>query len=289
MKKFTAIGLKSTWGDKEIIKSRTKRGPGTSSPTPEELRVYEKFFKIAKGSNKKLKVLILGATPEIRDLSIRLGAETIAVDVSPRLLLALTNVMEYKDDFNNKFMVGDWLEADKFLQKNSFDIVMADVSLANLPAENNKDMLKTINKLLTKDGYLITRNLVYDLPEKLRTVDEILIDFKKEGNTPLGLIFELCLETELLKKGFNPKIREYNWAALTEVEDYVKKNLDIKNRAYFENLAKHAKVHKLAVFSKKGFHDIVKRYFYIKEIAVIKGIGHSRFAPIYFLKVKKLL
>jgi SAM-dependent methyltransferase len=287
MKKFTAFGLKNAWGDKEVIEARTKRGPGTTSPTPEELKVYEKFFRIAQGSKKKVKVLILGATPEMRDLSIRLGAETIAVDVSPRLLLALTNVMEYKDDFKNKFMIGDWLKADKFLPKKSFDIVMADVSLANLPAKNNKDMLKVVNRLLKKDGYFITRNIAYDLPKRLKTVDEILRDFKKEGNTPLGLVFELCLETELLKKGFNPKTKEYSWSTLGEVESHVKRHLDVKNRAYFENMAKHAKVHKLTILSKKEFHDIVKKYFHIKDIAVVKDIGHSRFAPIYFLKAKK--
>ena len=287
MKKFTAAGLKNTWGDKEIIKARAKRGPGTSSPTPEELKVYEKFFKTAQGSKKKVKVLVLGATPEIRDLSIRLGAETIAVDVSPRLLLTLTNVMKYKDDFKNKFMVGDWLEADKFLPKNSFDIVMADVSLSNLPAKNNKDMLRVVNHLLKKDGYFITRNIAYDFPKKLKTVDEILRDFKKRCNTPLGLVFELCLETELLKKGFNPKIKEYNWATLGEVEEHVKRHLDVKNRAYFANLTKHAKVHKLSVLSKKEFNDIVKKYFSIRDIVVVKGVGHSRFVPIYFLKAKK--
>ena len=286
MKKFTARGLKNTWGEKKIVKARARRGLGTSSPTPKELRVYERFFKIAQGNKKKVKVLILGATPETRDLSIRLGAETIAVDVSPRLLLALTNVMEYKDDFKNKFMIGDWLEADKFLPKKSFDIVMADVSLSNLPAKSNKDMLRIVNNLLKKDGYFITRNIAYDLPKKLKTVDEILKNFKKE-DPPLGLVFELCLETELLKKGFNPKTKEYNWITLTEVEDYVKKHLDSKNRAYFANICKHAKMHKLVIFSRKEFHDILKKYFFIKNIAVVKNIKHPEYVPIYFLKPKK--
>ena len=141
MKKFTKTGLEHTWGEKEIVKARARRGPGTSSPTPEEMKVYEKFFLLAKN---KTKTLVLGATPELRDLAIENGSETTAVDVSPSLLLAQTNNMHYKNDPKNHYLIGDWLEIHKRFPKNGFDIVLADVSLANLPLKSNEKMLKII-------------------------------------------------------------------------------------------------------------------------------------------------
>ena len=109
MKEHTSQNLKGSWGQKENVMSRAKRGKATSAPDEKTLAVERKFFKIAQGNKKKIKTLVLGATPELRDLAISMGSETIAVDISPRLLLALTNVMKHKDDPKNKFIVGDWL------------------------------------------------------------------------------------------------------------------------------------------------------------------------------------
>src|SRR3989338_6981221 len=133
MEKFTREGLKGTWGKIDLVESRSKRGPGTSAPVKEELEIYEKFFKIAMGNKTKTRTLVLGGTPELRDLALKYHSETIAVDISPKLLLALTNVMEHKNEDNNKFMIGDWLDMGKFLQRNLFNIILADLSINNIP------------------------------------------------------------------------------------------------------------------------------------------------------------
>lgn len=287
MEKHTSEGLKGSWGDMEVVRARSKRGPGSSAPIKEELKVYEEFFKIAKGDKKQVRTLVLGGTPELRDLTIKHGSETVAIDVSPKLLLSLTNVMKYKYDDKNKFIVGDWLDMHKFFEPNSFDIILSDASVNNAPFKKWDILFKIIIKLLKEDGYFINRQIVYNIPCKLGAFEEMFNDFNEGKNTILGLVFELGFRSKLSKGVYNTKTKGFHWKPIAKQLNYLaKKYLNKTDFADFENMTKHAIYHTSIVTTEKEFNNILRKYFFIKKIGVIRNLILSDYVPIYLLKKK---
>lgn len=280
--------VKKTWSNTKIIKTRAKRGEGTSAPSPEEIKIYEKFFKIATKNKKNTKTLVLGATPELRDLAIKHGSETIGVDSSPKLLSLLTNVMYYKNSKKNVSVRGNWLEMHKYLEPNSFDVVMGDASFNNVPAKKWRDLFRITNRLLKKDGYLITRHIIYDYPpKKIILYEGVVKKYKQRKGTILGLIFGLGMYTKFAKKCYNQKTKIFDWSFLCEVEKPVGKMLNGKVKSDFINFVTHLKGVIAHMPSEKHFKSKIKGYFMIKGTNRIKKLHHSNYMPIYFLKVKK--
>ena len=281
------IKVRKTWSDSESVKSRAKRGEGTSAPFSEEIKVYEKFFKIAIGNKKNTKSLVLGATPELRDLAIKHGSETITVDSSPKILSSLTNVMRYKNNKKNKSIIGDWLEMDKFLEPNSFDVIMGDISINNIPFKKWNNLFIIMNNLLKKDGYFITRQMIYDYPpKKIKSCEQLVKEHKKRKGTILGLLFELGYDTKYARSAYNQKTKAFNWSFFGECGEPVKKMLNKSEWINFVNFLEHAKYMTSFIISEKDFKKIIEKYFSLKKIAVLKKIHHSHMAPIYFFKVK---
>ena len=280
--------VRKAWSDTKIIKTRAKRGKGTSAPYPEEIKVYENFFKIAIGNKKNTKTLVLGATPELRDLAIKHGSETIGVDSSPKLLSSFTKVMRYKNNKNNKPVLGDWLKMHKFLDPNSFDVVMGDISINNIPFKKWNNLFIIMNNLLKKDGYFITRQMIYDYPpKKIKSCEQLVKEHKKRKGTILGLLFELGYDTKYARSSYNQKTKEFDWSFFGECVEPVKKMLNKSEGINFVNFLEHAKYMISFIISEKDFKKIIEKYFSLKKIAVLKKIHHSHMAPIYFFKVKK--
>lgn len=287
MEQHTKEKLKITWGDDKVIESRAKRGKGTSAPTPEEIKISEIFLKKAFLGKKKTRTLVLGATPELRDLVIRHNSETVAVDISPKLLFALTNVMQCRDNPNNKYMVGDWLEMHKFLPKKSFDAVLGDGSLNNIPFNTYDKMFRILSYLLKDTGYIIIRHYVCPDPLTKKTPQEIVDNYNKGNNTLFGLILELGFYTDIRKKAYNHKTKELDWSYVYGYYDFVKNQLKEEEIPFFDNMMMHTKSNKTVKPFLPEFKSKVKKYFSIEKVGFAKAIGHSYMAPIYCLKPKK--
>ena len=71
--------------------------------------LYKKYISNIK--NKR--VLILGATPELRDLVIRFGYISISIDINKEFSYKLIEQMKYKNNENNIILKDSWLNIDK--------------------------------------------------------------------------------------------------------------------------------------------------------------------------------
>jgi len=66
-------------------------------PSPGEVLVYERFLKQAiKKIGKKPKVLLFGATPELRDLFAKYDLEVTMVDLNPEMVKAMNKLVSQK-------------------------------------------------------------------------------------------------------------------------------------------------------------------------------------------------
>ncbi|MBW2978040.1 class I SAM-dependent methyltransferase [Candidatus Woesearchaeota archaeon] len=287
MEKFTKKGISKTWGNKVSIKARVKRGKGTSAPIKEELEIYKKFLRQTIVGDKNPRVLVLGVTPELVDLAVSLGCETVVVDISKKLIEKMRAVMKYRDSPKLHIVHGDWLKMDKILNTNSFNAIIGDASLNNIPAKKYPAVLKNISKLLKKNGSLIVRHLIYSLPKKFKTKEQAIKEFKQGRNTILGVFMEVGFQTKIAKKAYNAKKNQFSWEHICDPTwDVLKANLGKKDLKYVENLGRHARyvIHNL--FPKKVFNKMLQKHFVVKKIAVLKKYMYSRYCPIYFAKKK---
>ncbi len=286
MEKHTKKGMKS-WGAKENVKSRAKRGKSSSGPDEKTLEVEKRFIEIARGNKKKIKTLILGATPEIRDLSLGMGFETTTVDISPRLLLALTNVMEHKDNPSNIFMVGDWLKLHKFLEKDSFDIALGDLAVNNLPYNLWDDFFKSLSYVMKKDGCFIPRHPVFNYPAETRTCNEVIQEFRRNNNSVMEMILELGLSTDYAKENYSHKEKALAWINIGKYDKQIKKHLTKEEYAFYSNMTTYGKDLITILGSEKEFLKQISKYFDLKDRKAVGTIGTTYRIPIYVFKNKK--
>lgn len=279
----------SRWDIKKVASSRAKR-EGSSAPIKEELDIYKKYLKLAiKGKNPR--VLVLGATPELRDMAIGLGCETLAIDISFNVIESMYETMKFRDDDKNLMMRCDWLKMVQFLPEHCFDAVLADASLNNIPVKLHPELLKNINKLLKPDGYFITRNFIY-LPEKPQ---ENFSYFQKQYNqkktTWLMFWFALGYYTKWKKKIYNEKTKEWSVKKMFDLFNPALEKGEIKLRKEdvwkIRNIEKHGGKIIHITFFKKEFENMLKKYFAIKAIVEAPRWTYTEFMPIYVLKIKK--
>lgn len=142
-------GKKLTW-DKELAKRFAKfYGP----VRPElEMNVYEEYVK-SVSEKQKPKILILGSTPEFRDLLFKYKITPICCDINPEVFSALKKLVKRKGD--EVFIHSNWLESSKIISEK-FDLILGHVVVNMIPDKKQPMFFKNVCKLLKDDGIFLT-------------------------------------------------------------------------------------------------------------------------------------
>jgi ubiquinone/menaquinone biosynthesis C-methylase UbiE len=219
------------FSDKKVYESRSKRRPPTA-PDAAELAIYEKYAKLASKSSIK-NSLVLGATPELRDIAIKNGFVGYAVDISKNVSELFTSLMDYKDDPNNKMIIGDWLEMN--FKDNFFSLVMADASFCNLPTkELNEKLIKILKDIISPKGYFVSRNIFFPTIERIPVKE--LVKSYRANKISLADFFMIIRTVSYMPQLYSEDTYQYD----------AKKNFDIIEEEY-----------KKGVFNKEEFDTIM--------------------------------
>ena len=287
MKRYTAESLEKTWGSDDSANARAKRGRWSTGPNEDELVVFERFIKRAISGIRNPKALVLGATTELRDLAIKNGCDTLAVDLSHKLLALFNGAMDFKDSEKNAYMKCDWFRMKLFLAQASFDVVLADCSLNNVPPEDNSALMGIVSSLLKKEGYFITRNFMFCPEEKKREMKDLIREYNEGRNTPVGLFLEAGMYTKYKDIAYDMSKKELFWQRMTDdLINEVEGKISKKEMAYIRNVGKHAKVHSSIIFPIGEFEKMLRKSFKIEDIVKLDKYVYTRGMPIYFLKKK---
>jgi SAM-dependent methyltransferase len=154
--------MKDKIWDSSIAASWNKFKPPIR-PSSYDLEIFEKFIdeKIKeKGDN--VKILILGSTPEIRDLVSLKKIVPYVCEYSKNNYEALKLLKKEQGD---EILINqDWRELKT---DEKFDLVFAEASLNVISKEDVPIVLKKVTKILKEDGLLISKNWTRDLKEGL--------------------------------------------------------------------------------------------------------------------------
>lgn len=142
------------------IAKKWKKIPCPMHPWPSEMKIYKIFSQKALKQVKCPKILILGATPEMRDLAHSFkNAEITCVDIDINMILAMRELMRHKKETEREIWIkGDWMTVP--LKKNYYHLILGEAVLANIKFPLWPNFLKHLNKLVKSKGAFITRVVI---------------------------------------------------------------------------------------------------------------------------------
>ena len=130
-----------------------ERTPSPVRPSTGDCAIYREFLEMA---GKKQNILVLGATPELRDIAAQAAGSRVHVaDFSRAMLSSMTRLAEHADPDKEIWIEENWL--DLALPKNSFDVILGDLILQQIPPPFETRLLEKISSLLAPSGSFIGR------------------------------------------------------------------------------------------------------------------------------------
>ncbi|HLN18885.1 MAG TPA: class I SAM-dependent methyltransferase [Patescibacteria group bacterium] len=145
-------------------------------PAKKDINFWEKRLnRLAK--NKKIKVLVLGSTPEIRDMLVKNKINTTLLEANKSMYNAMNRLMKIKST-KEKLVIGNWLEANKIFKENTFDVVISDEPHCNIDYPKWPSFFSSLYNVLKPGGYLMLATVTYNFSQR-QTIKEMLKKYKK--------------------------------------------------------------------------------------------------------------
>lgn len=172
-------------------------------PARENIDYYEKILKQTIKNITQPKALILGSTPEIRDMIAKYkNIEVVVADYNMEMILAMNELLTKKNFSNERWIKTSWV--DMPLEKGYFDIIIGDYVISQLPENLTNKFLNHIKSLLKINGRFITRVCYYD-PKIAMNFFDLIKNFQKikpKNQAISDLAAYICFEKKsCIKKG----------------------------------------------------------------------------------------
>lgn len=135
-------------------------------PTEGDIRIFERHARRAV-RDKTGWALVLGATPELRDLLAKMSFRVTAVDNGLRMLLAMTTLLTQVAEREN-LVVGEWLTLP--FGDDLFDLIIGDRSFNMLPVSRLDSLMVELWRVLRPEGLLSTSLYVHAIGRPLQQV-----------------------------------------------------------------------------------------------------------------------
>ncbi len=191
------------------IKSRKEYKLGPASG-PGIWRLYKKYFNQSLKNKKKARCLVLGATPELRDLVLDRNYQLVSLDMSEEMILKMSVLMKNKNSANEIIVKSNWLSSP--LKNNLFDLIMGDFVAVNIPTKLLPTFFKEMKRLLKPGGYILIREAVTMKEFPFRKPEEI-ISLSRKGKWDVIDLWYLLYSTTSLG-GYNRKTKKASYIKL---------------------------------------------------------------------------
>lgn len=151
-------------------------------PTPEEIGIYLDFSRSLL-EREQAKVLIMGATPELREMlaPFQNNAQITLADINLEMMQAMTSLVANPNN-NEIWIRSNWLEVP--VPENYFDLILADFTYENLPFEFQDQYFTNIARWLKEDGKYVGRTRVYKSSYTTLPIEELLSYCQNREVTP---------------------------------------------------------------------------------------------------------
>lgn len=266
----------SGWG-KKLAETWTNNVP-PSRPSCSEICVYTSYLRrIQSAKKERIKLLVLGSTPEFRDWGYEENLDITVVDKSEEYYQAISREIRHKN-IKEKLIISLWEDMEL---EEEYDIIIGDLAVGNIDGDRLDDFLKAVSSALLPGGYFIGKSFLWADDELVKTPHMIIEDYFKAPqmhpytfiNHQLGLY---CLDKQTFQIDFT---RMFN-----EMIKLLKEGvLDQNTFSYFENVGWNTEM-KFTFFapSQDYFREHVEKYMKFKEYVHTSDIYTCVF-PIYII------
>lgn len=279
----TINDVKRVWKN-YAINWKTRSSPWR--PSTGDIDIYKKLIKQNKG-----KILILGATPEIRSMDILDNFTVTLIDISSDMLTSMSKLVPAQKVNKEVQIISDW--CDMPFPDSSFDIVLSDCPWWLFSIMNQRKLSNEIFRILKPNGYMICRlhfcdkNLINksqnDIIEKVLATSTSSID-----RNNIGLIKEQLM-LSLLDSTTNNKTQRFTTAlAIKAVKDKLKGTINNKTHETLLNSLLSSLRGRLDWTSQteEQIFMILENNFIIEDKIQAKDYNDSKTFPIVKLRKK---
>ncbi len=276
-----------------------------SRPSLDTVKLYSKFMAKALGFSQGKKVVVMGATPEIRDMLYKYyfinKIEVICAEWLPEMYYGMTELVNHKIP-GEKFIKTNWLKMN--FANNSVDVFVADLIFGNIVSLEDKELLlKKINQKLKRGGYFIPRHCYIVPQNKLTNIHSHLFQISKDILTEKRSIKQVATSfwTDMVigswfRNKENKLSLYYYWDDIKKLKKYFsQKKLSYRAKVakivfdYFLYLTKDHIARKFWVhYPKQTEEKLIKKYFFIKRVSFPKDYEAWISEPVYLLQKKNL-
>ncbi len=274
---------------KDFAERRKKYGVPPGVPSESAIEHYKRLI-LKSTNNKPGKALVLGATPQIRDMLQDINFEVTIIDINFEMIFATTDMMRHKNP-EEIIVRSNWITCP--LKSNYYDIVIGDLVLCNIPKNLKDKFLRQIHRVLKKDGSWITKLFIMNIDSKEENFEDLIEPFKtlpvKKSN-PRELI--LCLSNIAWEKDTEDFNLEHIKKEIFKYKTDTGFNFPNEkiNKYIIDIWAEWKPLNKKwNVSTEKKTRESVEKYFTIQEQVIlndcqIKNINNI--FPIWLCKVK---
>lgn len=251
-------------------------------PSGEDVNIYRSFLKQTSG---KSNILILGSTPELRDLvAEETSAKVYVADFSYGMITAMLKFTKNVDPLKESWIKEKWL--DLTFPLNFFDIILGDVVLHQVTPELEILFLEKIKSFLKDGGFFITRTFFLNekfLKNDLRDITKRILTgpFTYQEKFSLLKLQTAWLFSDLKKRKFNRRLSAEKFGELAqEFPDKIVK-----------------KVHSVLVSDRDSYRDwsppeekelirILSSFFSIADRKFANDYQYAEYFPTFLLTPK---
>lgn len=199
-------------------------------PSDGDVRLYQEL----SGEKLNGEVLILGSTPELRDLASRFSARPVLVDICSSMINKMSTLLREAKPVNEIWIKSDWCDAP--LPEKFFDIVLGDMPWWVVSVWDQEKLRDKIASILKPSGLLITRVRLRDplrinedgvevIGRYLRELDQDYGKYNAVGNKMVSHLHDITADVEGQRIS-RRRTREFILAAASTINTSHKKFLD---------------------------------------------------------------
>lgn len=252
-------------------------------PSIGDLSIYSEFIK--KYSVVRPRTLLLGATPELRDLLYQHEAKVVIVDFSIAMLNRTTDLLTCARPTKERWIIGDWRRANDYL--GQVDLVVGDLILRPIHPSQRHDFLRMLANLTIGNGMVILR-------EQFRPLTHVPLNIyvetlrRKFKLTPRN--FEICLVYYLLNTYSNGRTIDF-FGALRDVLEVANLSIDKDLVTSLQRVATtltgrlgNMNFHPWSMITETELLELVETHFKVYERLQASDYPRSETYPIFVLQ-----
>ncbi|OGD29608.1 hypothetical protein A2833_02245 [Candidatus Azambacteria bacterium RIFCSPHIGHO2_01_FULL_44_55] len=256
-----------------------------SRPSEGDLKNYERVIDAAIDNSNR--VVVLGTTPQIRNMLAGFNGEIMIADFSQKMYRVTESRVTSAVLAKENFIRANWLHLSSIVPRGSVDLVVGDLVFNNIHPEARDKFVNMIGSLLKPGGIFLTRVKLHN--SRWHSADPIDIVKLCLRSMPAGSLYSPFMIYRLGDKildGNNFSFRSRDFepllrAALAVAVDSTEHAHILRSIWNYKNIDMTR-----SFYPKSFFESLVEKQFKLENALIANDYEESEFFPIYQLQKK---